>query len=103
MQYYFDPVRPRRPPIRGLGIMQYGPFSKDTFPKRTLTILIVVLDSAQVARSFEKGSLLWLDNVRRANNARGLHMALNGRFQRADFKVPVNGPSAYSRSTFGKL
>jgi hypothetical protein len=41
--------------------------------------------------------------MRRASNARGLHMALNRWFQRADFKIPVNGPSAYSGNTFGKL
>ena len=36
-------------PLSWVGIKQYGPFSKDTFPKRTPTILVVFPDSAQGA------------------------------------------------------
>lgn len=49
VQYYFDPARTKATPYPWVGIKQYGPFSKDTFPKRTPTILVVLPDSAQGA------------------------------------------------------
>ena len=49
VQYYFDPARTKASPYPWVGIKQYGPFSKDTFPKRTPTILVVFPDSAQGA------------------------------------------------------
>ena len=42
VQYYFDPARTKASPYPWVGIKQYGPFSKDTFPKRTPTILVVL-------------------------------------------------------------
>jgi hypothetical protein len=47
VQYYFDPARTKASPYPWPGIKQYGPFSKDTFPKRTPTILVVLPDTAQ--------------------------------------------------------
>jgi hypothetical protein len=49
VQYYFDPARTKGSPYPWLGIKQYGPFSKDTFPKRTPTILVVFPDTTQGA------------------------------------------------------
>jgi hypothetical protein len=49
VQYYFDPARTKASPYPWVGIKQYGPFSKDTFPKRTPTILVVLPDTAQGA------------------------------------------------------
>lgn len=49
VQYYFDPARTKASPYPWVGIKQYGPFSKDTFPKRTPAILVVVPDTAQGA------------------------------------------------------
>jgi len=49
VQYYFDPARTKASPYPWVGIKQYGPFSKDTFPKRTPTVLVVFPDSAQGA------------------------------------------------------
>lgn len=49
VQYYFDPARTKASPYPWPGIKQYGPFSKDTFPKRTPTILVVLPDTAQGA------------------------------------------------------
>lgn len=49
VQYYFDPARTKASPYPWVGIKQYGPFSKDTFPKRTPTILVIFPDSAQGA------------------------------------------------------
>ena len=49
VQYYFDPARTKASPYPWVGIKQYGPFSKDTFPKPTPTILLVFLDTAQGA------------------------------------------------------
>jgi len=49
VQYYFDPARTKASPYPWVGIKQYGPFSKDTFPKRTPTILVVFPDTAQGA------------------------------------------------------
>jgi hypothetical protein len=49
VQYYFDPARTKASPYPWVGIKQYGPFSKDTFSKRTPTILVVVPDTAQGA------------------------------------------------------
>jgi hypothetical protein len=40
VQYYFNPARTKASPYPWNGIKQYGPFSKDTFPKRTPTILV---------------------------------------------------------------
>jgi hypothetical protein len=39
VQYYFNPARTKAHQYPWLGIQQYGPFSKDTFPKRSPTIL----------------------------------------------------------------
>ena len=49
VQYYFDSARTKATPYPWVGIKQYGPFSKDTFPKRTPTILVVLPDTAQGA------------------------------------------------------
>lgn len=49
VQYYFNPARTKASPYPWVGIKQYGPFSKDTFPKRTPTILVVLPDTAQGA------------------------------------------------------
>lgn len=49
VQYYFDPARTKASPYPWFGIKQYGPFSKDTFPKRTPTILVVFPDTSQGA------------------------------------------------------
>lgn len=47
VQYYFNPARTKASPYPWGGIQHYGPFSKDTFPKRTPNILVVFPDSAQ--------------------------------------------------------
>jgi hypothetical protein len=53
VQYYFNPARTKANQYPWLGIQQYGPFSKDTFPKRSPTIMVVCPDSAQgVAETF---------------------------------------------------
>jgi len=49
VQYYFNPARTKASPYPWFGIKQYGPFSKDTFPKRTPNILVVFPDMAQGA------------------------------------------------------
>jgi hypothetical protein len=49
VQYYFNPARTKANPYPWMGIQQYGPFSKDTFPKRSPTILVVFPDTAQGA------------------------------------------------------
>jgi len=49
VQYYFDPARTKASPYPWVGIKQYGPFSKDTFPKRTPAVLVIFPDSAQGA------------------------------------------------------
>jgi hypothetical protein len=49
VQYYFNPARTKASPYPWYGIKQYGPFSKDTFPKRTPNILVVFPDMAQGA------------------------------------------------------
>jgi hypothetical protein len=49
VQYYFNPARTKASPYPWLGIKQYGPFSKDTFPKRTPNILVVFPDTTQGA------------------------------------------------------
>ena len=49
VQYYFDPARTKTSQYPWLGIKQYGPFSKDTFPKRTPNILVVFPEMAQGA------------------------------------------------------
>jgi hypothetical protein len=60
VQYYFNPSRTKTHQFPWLGIKQYGPFSKDTFPKRSPNILVVFPDSAQGAtetflKSFKDG------------------------------------------------
>ena len=35
VQYYFNPARTKAHPYPWVGIQQFGPFSKDTFPKRS--------------------------------------------------------------------
>jgi hypothetical protein len=47
VQYYFNPARTKAHPYPWMGIQQYGPFSKDTFPKRSPNILVVFPDNAQ--------------------------------------------------------
>jgi len=49
VMYYFDPARTKAHQYPWTGIQQYGPFSKDTFPKRSPNILIVFPDTAQGA------------------------------------------------------
>lgn len=49
VQYFFNPARTKASQYPWVGIKQYGPFSKDTFPKRTPNILVVFPDSAQGA------------------------------------------------------
>jgi hypothetical protein len=49
VQYYFNPARTKAHPYPWFGIQQYGPFSKDTFPKRSPTIMVVFPDTAQGA------------------------------------------------------
>ena len=49
VQYYFNPARTKAHQYPWFGIQQYGPFSKDTFPKRTPTIMVVFPDMAQGA------------------------------------------------------
>jgi hypothetical protein len=49
VQYYFNPARTKASPYPWFGIKQYGPFSKDSFPKRTPTILVVLPDTVQGA------------------------------------------------------
>jgi hypothetical protein len=49
VQYYFNPARTKASPYPWFGIKQYGPFSKDTFPKRTPNILVVFPEMAQGA------------------------------------------------------
>jgi Piwi domain len=49
VQYYFNPARTKAHQYPWLGIQQYGPFSKDTFPKRSPTIIVVFPDIAQGA------------------------------------------------------
>jgi Piwi domain len=49
VQYYFDPARTKASLYPWAGIKQYGPFSKDTFSKRTPVILVVLPDTAQGA------------------------------------------------------
>jgi hypothetical protein len=41
VQYYFNPARTKANQYPWLGIKQFGPFSKDTFPKRSPNILVV--------------------------------------------------------------
>jgi hypothetical protein len=47
VQYYFNPARTQASPYPWSGIKQYGPFSKDTFARRTPALLIVFPDEAQ--------------------------------------------------------
>lgn len=49
VQYYFNPARTKASQFPWTGIKQYGPFSKDTFPKRSPNILVVSPDIAQGA------------------------------------------------------
>ena len=47
VQYYFNPARTKANPYPWVGIQQYGPFSKDTFPKRSPNILVIFPDNTQ--------------------------------------------------------
>ncbi|RJR41659.1 MAG: stem cell self-renewal protein Piwi domain-containing protein [Desulfobacteraceae bacterium] len=49
VQYYFNPARTKASQYPWAGLQNYGPFSKDTFPKRTPTILIVLPEHLQGA------------------------------------------------------
>ena len=49
VQYYFNPARTKASQYPWMGIKQYGPFSKDTFPKRSPNILVAFPDTAQGA------------------------------------------------------
>lgn len=49
VQYYFNPARTKASQYPWTGIKQYGPFSKDTFPKRSPNILIVFPETEQGA------------------------------------------------------
>ncbi len=46
-KYYFDPARSKSADFAWLGITNHGPFSKDTFPKRSPNILVVFPQIAQ--------------------------------------------------------
>ena len=103
VQYYFDPARTKASPYPWLGIKQYGPFSKDTFPKRTPTILVVVPDTAQGAtekflNSFRNG--LVISNPQYEGGFAKLFGLLNPTFTLC--KVPLvsenNPASAYQRA-----
>lgn len=47
VKYYFDPARSRTSDYAWLGIKNHGPFSKDTFPKRSPDILVIFPEIAQ--------------------------------------------------------
>jgi hypothetical protein len=47
VQYYFNPARTKASPYPWVGIQQYGPFSQDTFPKRSPNIIAIFPDNAQ--------------------------------------------------------
>jgi len=49
VQYYFNPARTKASPYPWVGIQQYGPFSKDTFPKRSPHIIVVFPENTQGA------------------------------------------------------
>jgi hypothetical protein len=49
VQYYFNPARTKASPYPWAGIQNFGPFSKDTFPKRSPTIIVVFPDNTQGA------------------------------------------------------
>src|SRR5262249_20533562 len=57
VQYYFNPARTKSSPFPWSGIRQYGPFSKDTFPKRTPNILVVCPNTVQGAAETFLGHL----------------------------------------------
>lgn len=45
-EYCFDPAKKKRAKYAWLGIEKYGPFSRDTFPKRSPRILVLAPDKA---------------------------------------------------------
>ncbi len=47
VKYYFDPARSKTSDYAWLGIKNYGPFSKDTFAKRSPDILVIFPETAQ--------------------------------------------------------
>ena len=49
VQYYFNAARTKSNPYPWLGITKYGPFSRDTFAKRSPSILVVFPEAAQGA------------------------------------------------------
>jgi hypothetical protein len=49
VQYYFNPARTKASPYPWVGIQQYGPFSKDTFPKRSPHLIVVFPENTQGA------------------------------------------------------
>jgi hypothetical protein len=45
-QYCYDPARTKRSPFAWSGLERYGPYDRESFPRRTLRILILRPDTA---------------------------------------------------------
>jgi hypothetical protein len=59
-QYCFDPSRTKRNPFAWAGLERYGPYDRDSFPKRTPRILVVCPDTvsgrvSQAVKLFRDG------------------------------------------------
>lgn len=60
VEYCFDAAKPKRHEIPWAGLLRYGPFSRDTFSRRTPRLLVICPDQAvgkvsQFLRSFRDG------------------------------------------------